>query len=102
MRLRESKLRKIIRETILEYGGVPNFKDWYAADRRGSGGSKKKSPDVIAQNIINKAVNGELSGGDISAEIYSLAQSECEKHGCSNKVDYVAEKVINLVMQMGL
>ena len=100
MRLRESKLRKIIRKTILEYGGVPNFKDWYAAGRKKSSG--KKPPDVIAQNILNKAVNGELSGGDISAEIYSLAQSECEKNGCPNKVDYVAEKVINLVMQMGL
>ena len=100
MRITETKLRRIIRRTILE-AGVPNFKDWYAADRAEVAASRKKSPDVIAQSILNKALNGELQGPDMSGEIYSLAQSECEKHGCPQKVDYVAEKVINLVMQMG-
>ena len=98
MRIRESKLRRIIRRTILE-AGVPNFKDWYAADRAEVAASRKKHPDAIVGDLMGKVFNGEMDGNpDL---IYQEAQAECKKHGCPNKVDYVAEKVINAVLESG-
>ena len=95
MRLKESKLRKIIRKTILEYGGVPNFKDWYAADR----GGKKKSPDAIVQELEEKVYNGEIPGNP--DYLYKEAEAECQRAGCPDKVDYVAEKLINAILASG-
>ena len=96
MRITESKLRSIIRKTISE-AGVPNFKDWYAADRGHS--SKKKSPDTIAQEIEEQVYNGEIPGDPnfIMKEVEVL----CQRAGCPDKVDYVAEKVINAILASG-
>ena len=99
MRIKESKLRRIIRRTILE-AGVPNFKDWYAADRAEVAASRnKKSPDAIAEDMISKVFNGEIPG---SADyLYKEAETMCQRAGCPDKVDYVAEKVINAVLESG-
>ena len=97
MRITENKLRKIIRQKILEYGGVPNFKDWYAADRGHS--SKKKSPDAIAQEVEEQVYNGEIPGDPNF--IYKEVEALCQRAGCPDKVDYVAEKVINAILASG-
>lgn len=98
MRITESKLRRIIRKTILE-AGVPNFKDWYAADRAEVAASRKKHPDAIAGDLMGMVFNGEMSGNPDG--IYREAEAMCKKEGCPDKVDYVAEKVINAVLESG-
>ena len=81
MRITETKLRKIIRKTIMEYGGG------------------KKSANEIARDIEEAVYNGQLSGDPDS--LYQEAVARCEANGCPDKVDFVAEKVIMSVMQSG-
>ena len=98
MRITESKLRSIIRKTILE-AGVPNFQDWYAADRAEVAASRKKHPDAIAGDLMGKVFNGEIPGD--ADYLYKEAEAMCQRAGCPDKVDYVAEKVINAVLESG-
>ena len=81
MKITETKLRKIIRRTIMEYGGG------------------KKSADEIARDIEEAVYNGQLSGDPDS--LYQEAVARCEANGCADQVDFVAEKVIMSVMQSG-
>ena len=81
MRLTETKLRKIIRKTIMEYGGG------------------KKSANEIARDIEEAVYNGQLSGNPDS--LYQEAVARCEANGCADQIDFVAEKVINAIMASG-
>ena len=79
------KLRKMIRKVIVE-SMSPSDPDY------------EMVAEVISQ-VKRQAMFGQIHGAD---QIYNACVELAEDYGVSQHIDYIAEKVITQIQQMGL
>ena len=85
MKLSKRQLRKVIRKVIVE-SMSPNDPDYDTV------------AEVISQ-VKRQAMFGQIHGAD---QIYNACVELAEDYGVSQHIDYIAEKVITQIQQMGL